>query len=209
MIRHIVHHMEVWTLGFCPLETPKSKDYRWPCQIANSEWTKSRKSMPTEQEQMWDAFTDVQCAEGRRRNSAIVRNKSGWHIALTKESCSVSTHPRWLRGPDHKTWSIVGSMGCWTWTQNRLIFKHFSLADGKEMRLYSILKVTKISWTQFICFFLSVLLCSPGWPWAHNSKFTLWEVGLQAWVLKPNFRKGRIAASSEDSLDYWEETFVQ
>lgn len=41
--------------------------------------------MPTKQEQMWDAFTDVQCAEGRRRNSAIVRNKSGWHIAFNKK----------------------------------------------------------------------------------------------------------------------------
>lgn len=41
--------------------------------------------MPTKSEQTWDALTDVQCAEGRRRrNSAIVQNKSGWHVALNK-----------------------------------------------------------------------------------------------------------------------------
>lgn len=51
--------------------------------------------MPTKQEQTWDTLTDVQCAEGRRgRNSAIVQNKSGWHVAFNKRKLFHKSTPK-------------------------------------------------------------------------------------------------------------------
>lgn len=70
----------------------------------------------------------LQCSEQTRMLWSV------WHLTFNKRGPFMCAHPKVVRKAHQQDLvrDKCGNVGCWTWTQDRFVFKHFGLTNGKE-----------------------------------------------------------------------------
>lgn len=143
----------------------------------------------------------LQCSEQTRMLWSVR------HLAFNKRRLFMRAHPKVVRKAHQQDLvrDKCGNTGCWTWTQDRFVFKHFGLTNGKEKLIIVNVKSCKNRFSAVNLFFLCfetgsywvaqanleltiLLLQSPRWDYRHvasnltlNKSLLVGQDLLQVW----------------------------